>query len=164
MRFTLSKTGLSIAAVASLALLSSACTPNAQMHGYLPIDARPSTDIKVGDTVMQVRDRLGPPSQTSAYDPNEWYYIDQTNIGMTYKPQQVVSRNVTVIKFDKDSNTVASVETLTLADGRQITPDSRTTPTRGRSLSALEQILGTVGAQRIDNSQDRNPGNQRRRD
>ncbi len=164
MRFPFSKTGLSVAAAACLALMSSACAPNTQMHGYLPLDARPSTDIKVGDTVIQVRDRLGPPSQTSAYDPNEWYYVDQTNMSMTYKPQQVISRNVTVIRFDKDTNTVASVESLTLADGRVLTPDPRTTPTRGRTLSGLEQILGTVSSQRLDNSQDRNPGNQRRRE
>jgi hypothetical protein len=56
------------------------------------------------------------------------------------------------------------VKTLSLADGRVLTPNPNKTPTRGRSLTALEQILGTVGHQRLDNSQDTNPGNNRRRD
>ena len=111
-----------------------------------------------------VLDKVGTPSQTSLYDPSEWYYIDQVSMKMTYKQSKVTSRNVTVVKFDKDSKTVTDVKTLTMADGRELTPNPNETPTRGRSLTALEQILGTVGQQRIDNSRDTDPGNRRRRE
>lgn len=141
-------------AASGLILGLSACAPTVSRHGYLALDAKPSTDIKVGDSDVIVIDKLGSPSQTSSYDPWEWYYVDQTLVKMTYKPTQVNQRNVTRIKFDPTTKTVVSVDTLTLADGRLLTPDPRKTPTRGRSLTALEQLLGTVGRQRIPTDDD----------
>ena len=149
---------------AAFALSLSACAPTLSHHGYLAYDAKPQTDIKVGDTKESVLDRLGQPSQTSVYDPTEWYYIDQVSMKMTYKMPRVTSRNVTVVDFDKSTDTVKAVRTLALADGRNLTPNPAKTPTRGRSLTALEQMLGTVGRHRIDKSRDQYPGNQHRRD
>lgn len=150
--------------VLTAALSLTACAPTLKQSGYLAYDAKPSTDIAVGDSEATVLDKVGTPSQTSLYDPTEWYYIDQVSMKMTYKQPKVTSRNVTVVKFDKDSRMVTEVKTLTLADGRTLDPNPNKTPTRGRSLTALEQILGTVGHQRIDNSRDTTPGNQRRRE
>jgi outer membrane protein assembly factor BamE (lipoprotein component of BamABCDE complex) len=141
--------------------VSTACAPTVSRHGYLSIDAKPSADIKVGDTRIVVVDKLGEPSQKSFYDPFEWYYIDQTLVKMTYKPSRVSARNITKITFDPATQVVASVEVIDLKDGRLITPDPRKTPTRGRTLSALEQVLGTVGRQRISNDDD-NPDKRRR--
>ncbi len=155
---------VAILAGAGLALTLSACAPTLTHHGYLAYDARPSTDIKVGDTQETVLDKLGAPSQTSVYDPTEWYYVDQVSMKMTYKMSKVTARSVTIVDFDKGNQTVAAVRTLSLADGRVLTPNPNKTPTRGRSLSALEQVLGTVGHQRIDNAKDQDPGNQHRRD
>lgn len=157
---TLAVTGAS--AVAFLAL--SACAPTVSNSGYLAFDAKPSTDIKVGDNRATVLDKLGEPSQTATYKPTEWYYINQTSMKMTYKQPKVTARDVTIINFDPSGETVTEVKTLTLADGRDLTPNPNKTPTRGRSLTALEQILGTVGQQRIDNSSETNPGNRRRRE
>ncbi|ESQ82892.1 hypothetical protein AEAC466_15390 [Asticcacaulis sp. AC466] len=164
MRLPTLKTSLVIAGVSALALMVQACAPTMTHHGYLSHDAKPSTDIKVGDTQAVVLDKLGAPSQTSIYNPSEWYYIDQTSMKMTYKQSRVTSRSVTVVNFDTGTQTVTAVKTLSLADGRDLTPNPNKTPTRGRSLTALEQVLGTVGHQRLSNDQDRNPGNNRRRE
>ena len=158
------KAVLGFGALAGLAAFSSACAPTLSHHGYLTFDGSPSREIKIGDSQATILDKFGAPSQTSVYDANEWYYIEQTSMKMTYKQPHVTSRFVTVVDFDPTSQTVASVQNLTLADGRDITPDPHKTPTRGRSLTALEQVLGTVGHQRIDNSADSDPGHQRRRD
>jgi outer membrane protein assembly factor BamE (lipoprotein component of BamABCDE complex) len=159
MRFAL-KTSLCAAAFALLGL--SACAPTMTHHGYLAIDAKP-TDIKVGDSQATVLDKLGAPSQTSIYDPQEWYYVDQVSMKMTYKEPHVTARSVTVIDFDKATQTVSDVRSLSLADGRLLTPDPHKTPTRGRQLTALEQVLGTVGHQQLTNDQDTNPGNNNHR-
>ena len=163
MRLLSLKTSSALVAASALALLGTACAPTMTHHGYLAIDAKP-TDIKVGDSQATVLDKLGAPSQTSVYKPSEWYYIDQVSMKMTYKQPRVTARSVTVVDFDPSTQTVATVKTLSLADGRVLTPNPNKTPTRGRSLTALEQVLGTVGHQRLDNSQDTNPGNNRRRD
>lgn len=157
------KTYFSLSAAALLALGATACAPTMTHHGYLALDAKPSTDIKVGDSQATVLDKLGAPSQTSIYDPQEWYYIDQVSMKMTYKEPHVTARSVTIIDFDKSTQTVSDVQTLSLADGRQLTPNPNKTPTRGRSLTALEQVLGTVGHQRLTNDQDTNPGNNNHR-
>ncbi len=164
MRLPNTKTCLALAGASALALMASACAPTMTHSGYLAYDAKPATDIKVGDSQATVIDKLGAPSQTSVYNPSEWYYIDQISMKMTYKQPKVTARNVTIIDFDNTGQTVALVKTLHLADGRVLTPNPNQTPTRGRSLSALEQILGTVGHQRLTNDQDSNPGGQRRRE
>lgn len=155
---------LALTGAAGLMLVASACAPTMTHHGYLAFDAKPSTDIKVGDTQETVLDKLGAPSQKSLYDPNEWYYIDQVSMKMTYKQPRVTARSVTVVDFDPTTSAVAKVQTLSLADGRTLTPNPNKTPTRGRSLTALEQVLGTVGHQRISNDQDHNPGGNRPRE
>ncbi len=151
-------------ALASLAALASACAPTMTHHGYLAFDGQPSKEIKVGDSQATILDKFGQPSQTSVYDPQEWYYIDQTSMRMTYKQPHVVSRSVTVVDFDPTTQNVTKVSVLSLADGRALTPDPHKTPTRGRSLTALEQVLGTVGHQRLDNSSDTDPGHNHRRE
>ena len=49
------------------------------------------------------------------------------------------------ITFNKDSEAVESVNSLTLKDGKVVAFNGRETPTRGRELTILEQILGNVG-------------------
>ena len=58
---------------------------------------------------------------------------------------EIVSRNVVAISFDKESEVVKSVNSYTLKDGKVIAFNGRETPTRGRELTILEQILGNVG-------------------
>lgn len=155
----------SLTATALLALSLSACAPTLSRQGYLAIEADPAKEIKVGeDTQTSVRTKFGSPSQVATFDSSVWYYVNQTTQKMTYKSAKVVARNVTVVEFDKTTQAVASVKTLSLADGREIALNPNTTPTRGRELTALEQILGNVGRQTIMNNEDDNPGGQRRRE
>ncbi|MGA9658732.1 MAG: outer membrane protein assembly factor BamE [Asticcacaulis sp.] len=146
-----------------VALMAAGCAPTMTHHGYLAHESKPSVDIKVGDTQAAVLDKVGAPSQTSTYDPSEWYYIDQVSMKMTYKQSRVTGRSVTVVDFDDATQTVKAVKTLSLADGRDLTPNPNKTPTRGRSLTALEQLLGTVGRQRISDD-NLDPGKSRRRE
>ncbi|UDF02410.1 outer membrane protein assembly factor BamE [Asticcacaulis sp. AND118] len=158
-------TFLALAAVAAAASTLGACAPSVARQGYLAIEANPATDIKVGeDTQTSVRTKFGSPSQVATFDPSVWYYITQTTSKMTYKPATLTSRSVTVVEFDKETQAVKTVKTLSLADSREIALNPNKTPTRGRELTALEQILGNVGRQTITNEEDTNPGGQRRRE
>lgn len=144
------------AAAASL----SACAPVTSYSGFQAIESDPK-DVKVGtDTKSTVRGRLGSPSATGAFDSNTWFYMNQLKSRVAFKQPEVIARNVTAITFNKDSEVVESVNNYTLKDGKVIAFNGRETPTRGRELTILEQILGNVGRGGIlPNTDDTVPGN-----
>ena len=79
----------------------------------------------------------------------------------TYNKPQVSQRTVTEITFNKADDKVAAVRTLGLEDGRQIAMERRETPTRGRQLTILEQLLGNVGRGQLPRTEDDVPGQRR---
>ena len=132
---------LATAGAASL----SACAPIQSYSGFQTIESDPK-DVKVGtDTKSTVRGRLGSPSATSTFDNNTWFYMNQLKSRVAFKRPEIVQRNVIAIAFDKDSEVVKSVNSYTLKDGKVIAFNGRETPTRGREMTILEQILGNVG-------------------
>jgi outer membrane protein assembly factor BamE (lipoprotein component of BamABCDE complex) len=136
------------AAFAALALgyLSvAACAPISSYSGFQAIESDPK-DVKVGvDTKSTVRGKLGSPSATSTFDPNVWFYMNQVKSRVAFRRPKIVARNVTAIAFNKDSEQVESVNNYTLKDGKVIAYNGRETPTRGREMTILEQMLGSVG-------------------
>jgi outer membrane protein assembly factor BamE (lipoprotein component of BamABCDE complex) len=124
----------------------SACAPITSYSGFQTIDADPAKDVTARvDTKSTVRAKLGSPSATSTFDPNVWFYMNQVKERVAFRRPKVVERHVTAIAFDKESEQVTSVNNYTLKDGRVIAYNERETPTRGRELTILEQVLGTVG-------------------
>ncbi len=123
----------------------SACAPVTNYSGFQAIESDPK-DVKIGtDTKSTVRTRLGSPSATGAFDTNTWIYMNQMKSRVAFKRPEVIARSVTQITFNKDSELVESVNSLTLKDGKVVAFNGRETPTRGRELTILEQILGNVG-------------------
>jgi outer membrane protein assembly factor BamE (lipoprotein component of BamABCDE complex) len=134
---------LAVAVLAGSAL--SACAPTIGRQGFQVQDVAPR-DLKVGvDTKASVMEKLGSPSAVGVFDPNTWYYVSQSTERYTYHQAKVTSRDVTVMAFDKSSDKLVKLDTLGLKDGRQIAYNMRETPTRGRQLTVLEQLLGSVG-------------------
>jgi outer membrane protein assembly factor BamE (lipoprotein component of BamABCDE complex) len=136
------------AAFAALAvgyLSVAACAPISSYSGFQAIESDPK-DVKVGaDTKSTVRGKLGSPSATSTFDPNIWFYMNQIKERVAFRRPKVIARNVTAIAFNKESEQVESVHNYTLKDGKVIAYNGRETPTRGREMTILEQMLGAVG-------------------
>jgi outer membrane protein assembly factor BamE (lipoprotein component of BamABCDE complex) len=133
------------AAVALGLLTTAACAPITSYSGFQAIESDPK-DVAVGtDTKSTVRGKLGSPSATSTFDPNVWFYMNQVKQRVAFRRPQVTARNVTAITFNKDSEVVESVNQYTLKDGKVFAYNNRETPTRGREMTVLEQLLGTVG-------------------
>ena len=132
------------AAVASL-LSVAACAPLKSYSGFQAIEASPKDVQKGVDTKSTVRGKLGSPSMTSTFDPNVWFYINQVKERVAFRKPQVTARDITAIKFDKDTEVVTVVENYDLKAGKVVAFNSHETPTRGRELTILEQLLGTVG-------------------
>ncbi|MET4684448.1 outer membrane protein assembly factor BamE domain-containing protein [Brevundimonas faecalis] len=149
---------------AALALTAAlgACAPVVATQGFQAVDAKPQ-EVAVGtDTKETVLARLGSPSTTSTFEPESvWYYLTQTTERYTYNKPEVSQRTVTEITFNKTDDKVAAVRTLSLADGRDIRMERRETPTRGRQLSIMEQLLGTVGQGQLPRTEDNVPGQRR---
>ncbi len=152
-----------ILATASVLLLG-ACTPITSYQGFQAVEANPK-DVAVGsDTKSTVMERLGSPSAVAAFDPNTWFYITQISDAVAFRDSNVRRRDVIAIAFNKEDEKVASVSAYGLKDGHVIAYNRRQTPTRGRELSVLEQLLGTIGeGTTMMPNQDVNPGSQRPR-
>jgi outer membrane protein assembly factor BamE (lipoprotein component of BamABCDE complex) len=135
-----------------------ACAPLRETRGYQAIDHKPQ-DMKVNvDTKSTVLEALGSPSAVSTFDPNVWYYISQNAATVGYHKSHITKRNVISITFNKESEKVVAVNDYTLKDGKLIAYNTRETPTRGRELSVIEQLLGNVGRGGILPQQDPTPG------
>ena len=148
-------------AIVSMAALATACAPTVGVNGFQNVDVKP-TDIVAGtDTKETVIARLGSPSTTSTFEGDSiWYYISQTTEKYTYNLPQVTQRSVTEIVFN-DAEQVASVRTLGLEDGQDLSMQRRETPTRGRELTIMEQLLGNVGRGQLPQTDENQPGQRR---
>jgi outer membrane protein assembly factor BamE (lipoprotein component of BamABCDE complex) len=147
-----------LAAVAGIAAALAACAPIRATSGYQAIEHNPK-DMKVGaDTKSTVLDQLGSPSAQSTFDPNVWYYISQNSAEVGYHKPHITRRAIVAITFDKDSEKVTKIDTYSLKDGKVMAYNGRETPTRGREISAIEQLLGNVGRGALTPMQDQGPG------
>ena len=143
-------------AIVGLAASATACAPTTSYNGFQAREDKPQ-NVKVGtDTKSTVMGRLGSPSTQSAFGGENWYYITQTTEREAYHAPKVTGRDVVEITFDKEEK-VTAVKKLSMKDGYAIAYDRRQTPTRGRDLTLLEQILGTIGRSSLLPQQD-DPG------
>jgi outer membrane protein assembly factor BamE (lipoprotein component of BamABCDE complex) len=137
-------------AAASAAALA-ACTPEKDVHGMLP-DKELVAEIKPGQTRQEDVTRiLGTPSATATFDKETWYYIgEKTETTAFFKPD-VLEHKVLVVRFTKDG-VVEEVEQVDAKkDGKAITPVARETPTKGKELTLIQQLVGNVGRFNKDN-------------
>ena len=154
----LHRTFFAAVAAAGLAAALSACAPIRATSGYQAIEHNPK-DMKVGmDTKSTVLDQLGSPSAQSTFDPNIWFYISQNSAEVGYHKSHITKRAIVAITFDKESEKVTKIETFSLKDGNVLAYNNRETPTRGREISAIEQLLGNVGRGQLAPMEDQAPG------
>lgn len=150
----------SVAFAMSLGLAALAgCAPTNSFQGFQVVDQAPA-DVKVGsDTRDTVLARLGSPTATSTFDKNTWYYMSQVSNKTAFYRPRVTRRDIVAIQFDKDTQQVTALNTYTLKDGRIIDFNGRETPTRGREMTVLEQLLGSISAaSALPQDQNQTPG------
>jgi outer membrane protein assembly factor BamE (lipoprotein component of BamABCDE complex) len=143
------------AAAAVSLLATGACMPITTYSGFQAIEVNPA-DVKPGeDTKSTVTAKLGSPSVTSTF------YMSQVTDRVAFYQPRVAKRDIVAINFDKATEQVVSVNQYTLKDGKVFAYADRETPTRGREMTILEQLLGNVGRGGMlpQNDEDRLPGN-----
>lgn len=134
----------STAAGIVLAGLLAGCSPTLNNHGNIP-EAELIESIRIGSSNReQIAAMLGNPSAVATFDKEAWYYVGMRTSQLAFLEPEILERKVLVVRFDKQG-VVQQVEHLDKQDGRDIQIVDRKTPTRGKELTILEQLLGNVG-------------------
>jgi len=134
-----------LALTVSLAAVA-ACSPVTSHQGFQVVDVHPA-DVKVGeDTRSSVLTKLGSPTARSTFDKDVWFYMSQFRTQTAFYNPRTIQRDVTAISFDHDTQQVREVDNFSLRDGRVIAYNTHETPTRGREMTVLEQLIGSIGA------------------
>ncbi|MGG7517120.1 outer membrane protein assembly factor BamE [Allorhizobium undicola] len=120
--------------------------PTAEVYhnGYI-VDEKALALVPVGSSREQVLLTLGTPSTTATFDGEVFYYISQTRKRpVAFMKPQLVDQQVLAIYFGKDG-TVAQRANYTMKDGKVFDMISRTTPTGGKDMTFLQQVLSGSG-------------------
>jgi outer membrane protein assembly factor BamE (lipoprotein component of BamABCDE complex) len=137
-----SSTKLAIAGFALL--LTSACMPISRNHGFVTSKEAPG-DIESGvDTKTTVLSKYGNPSTVGVFEKNKWYYMSELREQLGYLRPRTKTRTITAVAFNPEG-VVDDVSIYTIKDGHVVSMVGRKTPTRGRELSIIQQLLGGVG-------------------
>ncbi len=134
-------------ALVGAALALAGCNPTQVMvHGAVVTQDQVDL-IPVGSSRDQVLLALGSPSTTGTFESSEtYYYISQKRQKtFAYQKAKVVDQRVLAVYFD-DTGTVTRVGDYGLKDGKVFDFITRTTPTGGKDLNFLGQILAGPGS------------------
>jgi len=87
---------------------------------------------------------IGSPSAVATFNPNVWYYISQKQETWAFTKPDLIDQKVLQLTFN-DGGRLTAVKNYDLKDAKDIAMVARITPTAGKELTVLEQILGNVG-------------------
>lgn len=156
----MTKTTTKIFALTISGIFLTACNPTLRNHGYIATAEKPQAVETGSDTKASVLSRLGNPSIKGTFDEelesDTWYYMSATRQRFAYLRPKIEDRSITAISFNGDGQVVKVAE-YGVEDGQYVNYVDRKTPTRGREVSILEQIFGTLGrlpTDRIGGQQD----------
>ena len=87
---------------------------------------------------------IGSPSSVATFNPNVWYYISQRQEYFAFLKPAILDQKVMQLSFN-ETGRLQTIKNYDLNDAKDITMVARITPTAGKELTVLEQILGNVG-------------------
>jgi outer membrane protein assembly factor BamE (lipoprotein component of BamABCDE complex) len=127
-----------------LGVMLAGCAVSEDQRGNLP-DPEKLAQIQPGTTSKeQVIKILGSPSSESTFDDDVWYYISRRTKQIAFFSPTVLDQQVYIVDFN-DKGIVKDVGHKTMADGEHISPAPGATPSPGRELSFMEQLIGNIG-------------------
>ena len=142
-------TGVAASAIIAVVLIAG-CSTQLISRGNMP-EKRIVDSIRVGiNNRAQVLAILGSPSVRATFDQETWLYVGtKTRKTLSFLSDEILERQVLAIRFNKQG-IVQKIERFDKNDGQEIKVVKRKTPTRGKELTVIEQLLGNVG--RFDDS------------
>ena len=121
-----------------------ACTPQLNVRGYVPDEAKVAEITPGIDRAEDVVDTLGSPSSAATFDERTWYYISRKTESRAFLDEKIIDQRVLAVAFDADG-VVTEIRQYGIEDGRVVDLVERSTPTRGNELGFLEQLFGNIG-------------------
>ncbi|MGJ3260747.1 MAG: outer membrane protein assembly factor BamE [Rhodospirillales bacterium] len=133
-----------IAAVAIVGIAGlSACSPRVAQRGAMPdIDAIAAI-VPNKTTKSEVERSLGSPSSINMYGEETWMYVGETTETVAFFERDVNERSVLLVSFNADG-VVKDVLQHGLDAARNIEPVERQTPTVGKDMTVIEQMMGNI--------------------
>lgn len=139
---------LTLAACVGTSLVLAGCnTSQVMSHGY-QVNEETLALVPAGSSREQALLSLGTPSTTlKQQDGTEtFYYISQKKArSMAFVRAKVVDQRVLAVYFNKEGN-IDHISNYGMQDGKVFDFVRRVTPTGGKELSFLSQLLGAAGA------------------
>jgi outer membrane protein assembly factor BamE (lipoprotein component of BamABCDE complex) len=123
-------------------------------QGYV-VDQESIAAVPVGSSREQVILSLGTPSTVNNIDGNEvFYYISQTRKrSVAFQSAKLVDQRVMAVYFAQDG-TVSNIANYGLKDGKVFDFIKRVTPTGGKDLTFIGQVLSGLGKSTVPNVKD----------
>ncbi|MEX2628889.1 MAG: outer membrane protein assembly factor BamE [Tistlia sp.] len=122
----------------------SACSSRVAVRGNLP-DPEEVVEVMPGESRRDdVQRILGSPSTLSTFQDDTWYYIGERTEQVAFFEPEVIERSVLVVTFN-DAGLVDDTQLFTVEDAQEIAMVDRTTPTEGKELTVLQQLIGNIG-------------------
>lgn len=134
------------AGLAGTTLLLPGCAGKIDRHGHVFTDAD-LQQIQTGMSKDQVRLTLGTPDTTGTVGGDVYYYISSTQRTRPMGKPQVIDRKVVAVYFD-GQDSVRQVANYGLKDGVIFDFAKGSTPSSGKQLSAIQQLLGNLSNRR----------------
>ena len=134
---------LAIAAVAASMTLAG-CAGRVDTRGNLA-DPEVVGQITPGQSTRgTVQDLLGSPTTVATFDDRTWYYIGRKTEKLAFFEPKTLEEEVVAVHFDPNG-VVENVKVYGPDDTHKVKLVDRTTPTAGKEITFLQQLLGNVG-------------------
>ena len=129
---------------ATVTVATAGCAPRSVNRGNIPAPSK-IEKLQVGKHSKEyVRTLLGTPSTVGTFDKEVWYYIGRRTKKWAFFDESVTQQQVVVVYFDPTGK-VEHIQKYDENDSRKVDLAEGKTPTSGRELGVLEQIIGNLG-------------------
>lgn len=131
-----------LAAMALTVLLG--CSPMQNSHGYVPDDelvAKLRPGVHDRDSVVSL---FGSPTSIAKFNGETWLYVKREAEHIAFFDDDILEQAVLAVHFDA-AGVFRDVKRYVKADGENLVPVERKTPTRGKEITVLEQLFGNIG-------------------
>ena len=122
----------------------SACEERINVRGNIPHPADIAKIQKGFHKKSDIENMLGTPSAVATFKKETWYYIGGRVKTQAFFKPEFLDRKVFVVKFSS-AGVVDSFEAKDVPKDKNIKLVERETPTKGKDLTVIQQLIGNVG-------------------